>query len=478
MNEEKIQKKNKRSSSQNPKIKIYIDSNNNEKGNNKSDLIPNEEETELKNKKVKFLINDMHLKTEFIYLSPSKTNKNSILKKSKQNKTQIIDSFLFEESKNKNYNDNFIPLINNNNNNFKHNNNSETNLNKIKNNNNNKHIFYPFLDINNIKNKESITNKSKTKIKSDYMNHISEENKIKKSMIIKSSKNRTHNSCVGIKLINLDNKYKTNSNFSNNLFPTSINEISDINKNKKKIGGINISENTKYNKTENNFYTPNKKLQKFSKIIFGKQNERNVNKENLYVNNNPLILKFKEYQKKIEPSFSLIKNSGIILSKKINNNPFMRKIENLKNINQFEIIFHKSIMNNIIEEQKKGKTGFFQGECCGVNTNKDKSNGIYICENRANIFNVSEMIDRMNPLSVMKFNELLRKDYKEFLGYNKKDYRNKKSKKEDKLRKKLINKYHKELFYENEIADKYNIKKNPGIKFIKEKETKKNNSEF
>ena len=156
----------------------------------------------------------------------------------------------------------------------------------------------------------------------------------------------------------------------------------------------------------------------------------------------------------------------------------MRKIENLKNINQFEIIFHKSIMNNIIEEQKKGKTGFFQGECCGVNTNKDKSNGIYICENRANIFNVSEMIDRMNPLSVMKFNELLRKDYKEFLGYNKKDYRNKKSKKEDKLRKKLINKYHKELFYENEIADKYNIKKNPGIKFIKEKETKKNNSEF
>ena len=98
-----------------------------------------------------------------------------------------------------------------------------------------------------------------------------------------------------------------------------------------------------------------------------------------------------------------------------------------------------------MEEYGKGKTGFFQGECCGINTNKDRTSGLYICENRANIFNVSEMIDRMNPFSVMKFNDLLRKDYKEFLGYNKKDYRNKKAKKEDKLRKKVIKKYHKQL---------------------------------
>ena len=135
----------------------------------------------------------------------------------------------------------------------------------------------------------------------------------------------------------------------------------------------------------------------------------------------------------------------------------MRKIENLKDINQFEIIFHKSIMNNIMSVHQKSKTGFFQGDCCGVNTNKDKSKGIYICENRSNIFNVTEMIDRMNPSSVVKFNELLRKDY-----------RNKKVKKEDELRKKLLKKYHRELFYENDLADKYNIKKNSGIKFIQE----------
>ena len=173
------------------------------------------------------------------------------------------------------------------------------------------------------------------------------------------------------------------------------------------------------------------------------------------------------------PSLSLIRNEGFHISKNINNNPFMRKIENLKNVNKFEIIFHKAIMKNIISAQQKNKTGFFQGDCCGVNTNKDKMKGIYICENRANIYNISEMIDRMNPSSVVKFNELLRKDYKEFLGYNKKDYRNKKPKKEDKLRKKLIKKYHKELFYENDLADKYNIKKNSGIKFIQENDDEK-----
>ena len=32
--------------------------------------------------------------------------------------------------------------------------------------------------------------------------------------------------------------------------------------------------------------------------------------------------------------------------------------------------------------------------------------------------------------------------------------------------KRLIQKYHRELYYENEFADKYNIKKNPGVKFI------------
>ena len=41
-------------------------------------------------------------------------------------------------------------------------------------------------------------------------------------------------------------------------------------------------------------------------------------------------------------------------------------------------------------------------------------------------------------------------------------------KKRKKIRKKLLKKYHRELFYENDLADKYNIKKNSGIKFIQE----------
>ena len=44
--------------------------------------------------------------------------------------------------------------------------------------------------------------------------------------------------------------------------------------------------------------------------------------------------------------------------------------------------------------------------------------------------------------------------------------RKKIKKKEDRLRKIAIKKYHRELFFENEFADKYNIKKNSGIKFI------------
>jgi len=286
------------------------------------------------------------------------------------------------------------------------------------------------------------------------------QKKIKHSLFVKSYNKNNKN------VFNNNNINKTKISYSNNIFPTALNDISKIYKNK-----INLTENkygnTKYNKTENNFFSSQKKFPKISKIKLSKIN-KNV-KDVIDINNKDgIISKFREYQKQIEPSLSLIRNEGYNISKNINNNPFMRKIENLKDINQFEIIFHKSIMNNIMAVHQKSKTGFFQGDCCGVNTNKDKSKGIYICENRSNIFNVTEMIDRMNPSSVVKFNELLRKDYKEFLGYNKKDYRNKKAKKEDELRKKLIKKYHRELFYENDLADKYNIKKNTGIKFIQE----------
>ena len=53
---------------------------------------------------------------------------------------------------------------------------------------------------------------------------------------------------------------------------------------------------------------------------------------------------------------------------------------------------------------------------------------------------------------------------------NRNNFQKKKTKKEDKLRKVAIKRYHRELFFENEIADKYNIKKNQNIKFIEDEE--------
>ena len=58
------------------------------------------------------------------------------------------------------------------------------------------------------------------------------------------------------------------------------------------------------------------------------------------------------------------------------------------------------------------------------------------------------------------------------MGYEKEKKKNKK--KEDRLRKKVIKKYHRELFFQNELADRYNIKKNSGIKFIIDEEDNKN----
>ena len=111
---------------------------------------------------------------------------------------------------------------------------------------------------------------------------------------------------------------------------------------------------------------------------------------------------------------------------------------------------------------EKLKKGFFKIE--HTTKSKDALGTGYVCENHNNIFSVSDMIERMNPISTLKFSNLLKKDYKEFLGYENKTKQ--KRKKEDILRKRLIQKYHRELYYENEFADKYNIKKNPGVKFI------------
>lgn len=485
-----MKKGSKRSSSHYPNIKISLNNMNNlnnDKNIDESQIDLNESQEKHKRKKVRFLTNELYIKEDFKLdkLSPPKTLlKNSILKKKNNSKNSKIDSFFkkltkqhtfkFIELKTKNKNNsnslnektpkkndlNKIPLLEENKKGFKSNPNySECNLNEISKENNN-HIFYPLLNSNKYKN---------TNLYSDY----NIKNKFNNINNLKTKKN---NIKFFSNLNISENKYENNKTFANNFFPTSINEISNRNKKVKKIGisSINIKENNKYNKTENNFYSNKNKN---SKIKLKKQIDKNTNKDTIINTNNNyniLISKFKEYQKQIEPSFSIIKNEGNIISKDINNNPFMRKIINLKDINQFEIIFKNTIMKNIIEVQEKSKTGFFQGECSGVSTNKGISGGNYICENRANIFNVSEMIDRMNPSSVVKFNKLLKKDYKEFLGYNKKDYRNKKAKKKDLLRIKLIQKYHKELFYQNEIADKYNIKKNSGIKFIIEDKENKN----
>ena len=254
-----------------------------------------------------------------------------------------------------------------------------------------------------------------------------------------------------------------NSNYSvpkkgsikfSNIFPTSINEKGFSNNR-----NSNIINNYKQTLTESNI--ENSKISKND--IFSEQSKSTkINEENIIKKNNNIHTKFKQYQHLMEMSSSLINQKGMNLSNEINNNPFMRKIEDLNKINHFEILFHDNIMKNIKDVYQKTKKGFFKIE--HMTKSKDALGTGYLCENQNNIFSVSDMIERMNPISTLKFSNLLRKDYKEFLGYNKK--RKKIKKEEDILRKKLIKRYHRELFFENELADKYNIKKNSGIKLI------------
>ena len=269
-------------------------------------------------------------------------------------------------------------------------------------------------------------------------NYNNNKNKIKTSLYASNRK------------INNKNKYNIkNSNF----FPTSINETFYHN-----------------NNNSNKSIIKQKQLKTESGLETNKSNTNiNINNLNSTKKNN----KFKEYQKLLENSSNIININSINLTRDINQNPFMRKIEDLNKINEFEIMFHNSIMSNIKSVYEKTKKGFFKIE----HTTKDKNiiGSGYICENNNNIFNVSDMIERMNPISTLKFSKLLRKDYKEFLGYEKK--KKKKIRQENQLRIKLIKKYHKELFFENYIADKYNIKKNKGIKFIIDKNINKVNSD-
>ena len=280
---------------------------------------------------------------------------------------------------------------------------------------NSNNIFTSYM--NNTKKKKSLL-----KLPQMYINP-SNLNKTPTSLSYNLSKNKTPKNKINI-------KYSC-------LFPTSINE-SIYKKN-----NINSSSN---NNTKETITESNYKKVKGSK-------------------------KFKEYQKIMEASSLLINQQGMNISNDIKNNPFMWKIEDLNKINHFEILFHKSILQNIQAVYEKTKKGFFKIE--HTTRAKNALGTGYVCENKNNIFEVSDMIERMNPISTLKFSELLRKDYKEFLGYENKNKKIKK--KEDRLRKIAIKKYHRELFFENEFADKYNIKKNSGIKFILDIDDKKEN---
>jgi hypothetical protein len=209
------------------------------------------------------------------------------------------------------------------------------------------------------------------------------------------------------KSFNIYNKTRSKSLYYNNkankkisfkyskLFPTSINDALHRNDN-----------NIKTSKTN------------------GSLTESNLNNLEQNINIKP-TKKFRQYKKFFETS-SLINNQGANISNDIKNNPFMRKIEDLNKINQFEIIFHNNIMQNIKAVYGKNKKGFFKIE--HTTKSKDAIGTGYICENDNNIFSVSDMIERMNPISTLKFSNLLRKDYKEFLGY---EYKKKKNKKDN-----------------------------------------------
>ena len=413
----------------------------------KLNVITDEEEQKYNRKTVKFITNNIYSLKKYkikAFHSP-KINK----KKSSFNKIRINSMKTNENNENEKCKNFFEESINN-----KQLENLKTMNNLPLKNNEKNSIDKPNKTISNSSNKinYNLTESSKTNkivyplLNSSHKNDkcISLENNHKVKNKISSNKTLFDDKSKTQTIIN--NKEKIN--FQSNLFPISINTTTNE----------NIILNSIHNKTDNNFYLEHKKKPKYYNIKLTKHN-----------NNNIFASIFKEYQKKMEPSFSIIKNKASNISKDIESNPFMRKIENLNDINKFEIVFHKSIMENITEIQQNKRSGFFRGEVCGVNINKNKTNGCYVSESKSNIFNITEMIDKMHPFSCVKFNKLLRKDYKEFLG-NKNNFLKKQTKKEDKLRKVAIKRYHRELFFENEIADKYNIKKNQNIKFIEDEE--------
>ena len=468
-----------------PKTKIKFNSLNPYRHyNNKNTQLSftlNDKEKKNKKESINFLSNDTPVKTYFktnIISSPIKTPKNSILNNYKINikLNNKMKNFINESNRHKS--------VNNTLNNFtlkKYNKNLisslKSNKTLIKNDDNNNDSYYNLYEIN--KENKNILNNFSNRIRNQriiypYFFHdrknkqisLKKNIKFKNKLIISTKENNIKNFFSDKKNNNkkiynsIDNKNNTQVNFVNYSFPTLITEIKG-NKGKNN----NENHNDQKDKKENNYYLFQKRIKKNSLMKLTKKKNFSFDK-----NKNIIFSKFKEYKRQIEPNFSFMEKVANNITKDIIKNPFMRKIENLNDLNKFEIVFHRSIMDNILEIKQKAKNGFFQGNCWTTTLNKDKETGSYVSENKANVYNISEMIDKMSPVSCLKFKNILIKDYKEFLEYNKKNLKKKKLKKEDELRKKLIKRYNKELFFENHIAEKYKIKKNSGIKFIQDDE--------
>ena len=323
-----------------------------------------------------------------------------------------------------------------------------------------KSFYSPFDDDQhpaNNKNKKSLINHEPAKTISNFFKSPLNKVKLnKKTKLTKLShlrhslinqninQNKNH---ISIKnyLANINNKNPKfcgshlNSNHSTNeniLFQT---EVNCTQKNK---GNTKAKPS---NNTSSNFYLPK------TRNIFPLTCKTNNNNEHL----NKIINKFKDYaNNNFEPSMSKIDKAINNISENIKNNPFFRKIVDLNEVNKFERLFNNQIKIYVDDERKKKKIGFFMGDL--------KSNsGKYICENRSNVFNISDIIDKLSPISVKKFSGILNQSCLYFFKNN----NNQKVKSEDKLRTQLINKFREELWYQNQIAEKFHLKKNTNIKY-------------
>lgn len=247
---------------------------------------------------------------------------------------------------------------------------------------------------------------------------------------------KTRNSHKNLNFQSFDKKEELKLNNIKTFFKTSLNSIES---NSNNIEQKRIKKFKPMSKTCEKFYQKKKKIPKCCRKKHKKET----------------MIDF--LKSKFMPSFDTIQKEITEITKNINNNPFMRRIEIAKKGSKFELVFKRSIFDEVMKIWEKRKTGFF------LKGQYDKKNNGYVCEDRANIFNVCEMLERMNPISVTKLNKMIKKDYKEFIGDKNDDNQNKRIHRENPMRKKLIYTYHKEILFQNFIAHKFNVQKKQSI---------------